>query len=126
MIKPSHSRAAGSTTEVGAPEPMGREQKMALDLPAARIAHWDNDEFRLREGGVSNPGESANADQVDDEYECLVGADDATGAALAVGKHRRNRDPPPAPRLHTRHALIPPSDNLALAETELERLAAIP
>ena len=49
----------------------------------------------------------AHAEQVDDEDERLVGADDAAGAALAVGQVRRDRDAPPAADLHAGHALVP-------------------
>src|SRR5512133_478644 len=68
----------------------------------------------------------AHAHEVHDEDERLVGADDAAGAALAVGQVRRDRDAPPAADLHAGHALVPSGDDLALAELELEGVAAVP
>ena len=67
-----------------------------------------------------------HADQIDDEDQRLVRPDHPAGAALAVGQHRRDRDPPPAADLHAGHALVPARDHLALAEPELERVAAVP
>src|SRR4051812_34444059 len=69
---------------------------------------------------------SVHVDEIHDEDQRLIGADDAAGAALAVGEHRRDRDPPPAADLHARDALVPARDDLALAETELERAPAVP
>src|SRR5579871_2419543 len=81
---------------------------------------------RVRSSPSTGPRRSAQADQVDDEHKGLVGADDPAGAALAVAEHRRDRDPAPTADLHPRHALVPPGDDLPLAEPELERGAAIP
>src|SRR3954453_909991 len=69
---------------------------------------------------------SAYVDQVDHEDQRLVGPDDATRAALAVGEVRRGRDAGAATDLHARDALVPAGDHLAAAEAELERVAAIP
>src|SRR6185437_10246218 len=69
---------------------------------------------------------SVDADEIDDEDERLVGADHPAGAALAVGQHRRDRDPPPAADPHPLDALIPALDDLAPAELELEGAPAIP
>src|SRR3954451_24216744 len=71
-------------------------------------------------------GALADAEQVDDEDQRLVGADRAARAALAVGEVRRDRDPAPAADLHARDPLVPARDDLALAEAELERVAAVP
>jgi hypothetical protein len=57
---------------------------------------------------------SANADQVHDEDEGLVRSDHPAGAALAVGEHRRDRDPPTTANPHSGHTLIPAGDDLAL------------
>src|SRR4051812_22997391 len=78
---------------------------------------------RLRRG---LGGRLAHAHEVHDEDERLVGTDDAAGAALAVGQVRRDRDAPPAADLHPGHALVPAGDDLALAELELEGVAAVP
>src|SRR3954471_13627144 len=69
---------------------------------------------------------SADADQVDDEHERLVGADHPAGPALAVGEVRRDRDAAPAADAHPGHALVPAADHLALAQPELERVGAVP
>src|SRR3954451_5280589 len=75
---------------------------------------------------AAEPTASAHADEVHDEHERLVGPDDAARAALAVGELRRDRDPPPAADAHPGDAVVPALDDLALAETELERVGAIP
>src|SRR4051794_23168636 len=75
---------------------------------------------------AAEPTASAHADEVHDEHERLVGPDDAARSALAVGELRRDRDPPPAADAHPDDAVVPALDDLALAEAELERVAAIP
>jgi protein-disulfide isomerase len=52
--------------------------------------------------------------------------DGAAGATLAVGQHRWDRDAPTTADLHARHALIPAGDHVALTQTELERVTAVP
>src|SRR3954468_20662278 len=69
---------------------------------------------------------SAHTDEVHDEHQRLVGADDSAGTALAIGQLRRERDLAPAAPPHPRHALVPAGDDLALAELELERVPAVP
>ena len=64
--------------------------------------------------------------QVDDEHERLVGPDHAAGALAAVGLARRDHDAAPAADLHAGHALVPALDDLAAAEPEAERVAAVP
>src|SRR3954451_13986938 len=75
---------------------------------------------------AAEPTASAHADEVHDEHERLVGPDDAARAALAVGELRRDRDPPPAADAHPGDAVVPALDDLALAEAELEGVAAVP
>src|SRR4051812_29523856 len=69
---------------------------------------------------------SADAHEVDDEHERLVGTDHAACALLAVGQRRRDRDAPPAADAHAGHALVPTLDDLTGAEAEPERVAAVP
>ena len=47
-------------------------------------------------------------------------------AAVAVAEVRRDDEPAAAADLHARHALVPAGDDLAGAERERERLAAVP
>jgi cellobiose phosphorylase len=56
----------------------------------------------------------------------LARADHVAGAAPAVGEVRRDRDAPAPADLHPRHAVVPAADDLAPAEPELERVAAVP
>src|SRR4051794_3410739 len=81
---------------------------------------------RSRRRGRPWTSRAAHADQVHHEHGRLAGADDTARAALAVGEVRRDRDPPPPADLHAGHALVPAADHLALAEPELERVAAVP
>ncbi len=90
----------------------GDERGEQLVLPARRP--------RATRGG------SAHADEVDDEDERLVGADDAARAALAVGEVGRDRDAAAPTDFHAGHSLVPARDDLPLAEAELEGVAAIP
>src|SRR5262245_20520251 len=69
---------------------------------------------------------SAHADEIHHEHERLARPDHAAGAALAVGEVGRDRDAPAPADLHPRHAAVPAGDDLALAELELERVAAVP
>src|SRR4051794_25813521 len=78
-----------------------------------------------RRGSTLSPL-SPHAEQVHDEDQRLIGADDAAGAALAVGEVGRDRDPAPAAHAHAGDALVPAGDDLALAEPELEGVAAVP
>src|ERR1700751_2209807 len=71
-------------------------------------------------------GASSHADQIDDEHECLVGADDAARAAFAIREHWRNREPTTTPHLHTDGTLVPAGDDIALAKAEFEGLATVP
>src|SRR5215217_5118033 len=85
---------------------------------------------RRRSSGASEdlmkPTLPANPDQVDHEHQRLVGSDHAAGPARAVCHVRRDRDPAAAADLHPGDALVPAADHLALAEAELERVAAVP
>jgi len=65
-------------------------------------------------------------DEVDHEYQRLVGTDDVAGAALAVTEPRRDGDAAATADLHPGHALVPALDDLTLGETELEGVAAVP
>jgi aspartate racemase len=78
------------------------------------------------EAAVAAAGGLADAEQVDDEDQRLVGPDGAPGAARAVAELRRDRQPAAAADLHAGDALVPAGDDHALAEAEGERLAAVP
>src|SRR3546814_1044827 len=54
-----------------------------------------------------------------------VGRDDATVAARTIGKIWRDQQGPLAADLHVGDTLVPALDHLAVAELELERLAAL-
>src|SRR4051812_8703322 len=81
---------------------------------------------RSRRRGRPGPGRPARADQAPHDPGRPPGADDPARAALAVGEVRRDRDAPAPADLHAGHALVPAADHLALAERELERVAAVP
>src|SRR5947209_2573258 len=69
---------------------------------------------------------SVDREQVDHEDERLVRRDDTAGAARAVRHRRRDGQLAAAADFHPLHAGVPAGDHLALAELELERLAAVP
>src|SRR5689334_9548024 len=71
-------------------------------------------------------GSLPDVQQVDDEHERLAALDGTTGAALAVAEVRRDGDAPAAADLHAGHALVPPGDDLAAPQAELERILPIP
>src|SRR5258707_10363677 len=101
--------------------------------PAWRTcARWASSSGRLRRGyrrstaaraGAGRP--SAPLDQLDIEYECRIGRNDAARAARAVRHLRWNHERALAAPLHPRHALVPAADHLAAAQHEFERLAAV-
>src|ERR1700710_591646 len=95
--------------------------------PTANIATATRCQDRTGTSGTLRRRDgSAHADEIDDEDQGLVGTDDAARAALAVGEHGRDGDAPAAAHAHPGHALVPARDDLALAEAELERAAAVP
>src|SRR4051794_32571087 len=81
---------------------------------------------RSRRRGGPGASRAAPAGQVPPEHERPPPAGDTARAALAVGEVRRDRDAPAPADLHAGHALVPAADHLALAERELERVAAVP
>ena len=67
-----------------------------------------------------------DVDEVDDEDERLARLDRAAGAAVAVGQVRGDGEPAAAADLHADDALVPAADDLADAEAEVQRRAAVP
>ena len=78
--------------------------------------------LRRLDRGTGGRVASANADQVQRQRRGSR-PDRSPGrtTALRVREHRRDRDPPASTDPHSDHALIPTSDDLALAQPELER-----
>src|SRR5689334_14924039 len=72
------------------------------------------------------PWSLPHVEQIDDEHQRLTALDDATRAPVAVPEVGRDGDAAAAADLHPRHALIPPGDDLATTEAELERIPAVP
>ncbi len=72
---------------------------------------------------VSGP---IHAEQVDDEDERLAGADDAARTPIAVAELRRDDESPATADAHAGDTVVPALDHLARAESERERLAAVP
>ena len=68
---------------------------------------------------------SADVEQVHHEDQGLAGLDDAAGATVAVPEVRRDHQLAPAADLHALHARVPAGDDLADAEAERQRLAAV-
>ena len=66
-----------------------------------------------------------DAEQVHHEDQRLAGLDDAAGAAVAVAEVRRDDELAAAADLHAGDTLVPAGDDLADAETERQRLAAV-
>src|SRR5690606_25289531 len=64
--------------------------------------------------------------QVAHEDQGLAGGDDRRGAAVAVGEVGGDLEAATAADLHALHALVPAGDDLADAELEAQRLAAVP
>ena len=69
-------------------------------------------------------GEVSNL-QIVHEDQRLARLDDAAGAAVAVAEVRRDDQPAAAADLHPLHAGVPAGDDLADAEAELQRRAAV-
>src|SRR3546814_19200604 len=59
------------------------------------------------------------------EEQRLAGLDHATGAAVAIAKVRRDDELAAAADLHPLHTGVPARDDLADAEAELQRSAAV-
>src|ERR1700744_2935724 len=124
---PAHpvvSRRSDATARLPLPDP--QPSRPGATNPILRAPGSFGSSVRLDSRPSSRSAASANADQVHDEHEGLVGSDRPTGAALAVREHRRDRDPPAAADPHPGHALIPTGDDLALTQAELEGAATVP
>src|SRR4051794_31566456 len=67
----------------------------------------------------------ADADQVDDEDQRLVGTDDRRRALLAVALVRRDDDLAAAPDAHALDAAVKAGDHLLGSQPEAEGLAAV-
>src|SRR4051812_10126066 len=67
---------------------------------------------------------SADAGQIDNEHERLVGPDVGRRALGAVGELGRDDQLPPPAHAHPRHALVPARNHPAGAEREVEGLGA--
>src|SRR3954470_5274316 len=104
---------------MGKPPDQGRLRGPAT---GARVAKND----KAVAGITATAGKSVDADQVDDEDEGLARLDDAARAAVAVSEVRRDDELAAAADLHARDALVPAGDDLAGAEAEPQRLAAVP
>ena len=76
-------------------------------------------------GSACRSRSSADVDEVDDEDQRLAGCDGAASAAVAVGEVRRDDELASAADLHAGDALVPAGDDLADAESEGQRFAAV-
>ena len=94
-------------------------QRHRGELRDRRRTHQDDLEAAVRQAAQCTPIRSTTNTSVSSDQS-------AAGAALAVAEHRRDRDAPAAPDLHPGHALVPALDHLALAQAELEGVAAVP
>lgn len=69
--------------------------------------------------------DTLDTDELGLEDEGGVGGDDATDSAVAVGEVRGDSELALLANLHAEETLIPALDDLALANGEVERLAAV-
>src|SRR4051794_36599482 len=100
---------------------LGAGSVMAAAMPRTAAAH-----AARRRDVARPPAGSADAEEVDDEDQRLPRLDHPAGAALAVGLVRRDGQPPAAADPHPRDPLVPPLDDHADAQSELQRVAAVP
>src|SRR5262249_35450632 len=74
---------------------------------------------------VEKPASLADPEQFHLEHERGIGRNDASGAARAVAERGRDGELARAADLHALHALVPALDDVAAAEREYERVAAV-
>src|SRR4051794_10826058 len=117
--KPSSGIASSSTSSV-----IAIAKTPSLNASVRLVAHWLPTATGSRRRAPSPA--SADGEQVHHEHERLVGLDHAAGATGAVRHRRRDRQLAAAADLHALDARVPALDDLALAEPELEGLAAVP
>jgi len=89
--------------------------------------------FAQSGGGTAGQGAGASfrkalglrvdAEQLHFEHQVGIRRNHGAGSARAIAEVRRNHQRAPAAHPHARDALVPPADDLACAERELERRA---
>src|ERR1700761_7604716 len=78
-----------------------------------------------RRGRTATPPQLFDPEQLDVEQKRRVRRNDAAGAARAVAERRRDDQGALAADLHGGDAFVPAADDLAHADLEFERLAAV-